>query len=226
MRIHYLPTLSKPCAASVWNLPVLLLTLLAVHAGQVSASDTTWTEDGDNDRWSNPENWSNGVPGSGDRPCFNQYYSSGNVFVDYDSNTTVASIFVSDWPFGFGSILDMEVTINGRPGTELRASAIDVSADEFTLVDSGSAGLQLEEMEVYANRIVVSELAETEAVMIIDRSFVSLTLDLEVTAGAQLFVRENSVLQVGEQVTGTGSVSLTDGAGAVDRKRFPPGPHQ
>lgn len=134
---------------SPWNRPIALA-LLACGCTVPALADTSWTEDGDNNNWSNADNWTDGVATSG-RAIFAPFFGPFTQTVTLDQNVTLSEILIEDW-IGITSETrwDVEVTMTGEFGTSLNASTFRLSASEGNL-DTGRAAANLINMTVNAD---------------------------------------------------------------------------
>lgn len=135
---------------SPWNRPIATA-LLFCCCTPLARADSSWTEDGDDTLWSNPDNWNTNTPGPGDSTNFNPAAGPFTQTVTIDSTVTVFDVLIRDWPgFTPHDRYDVEVTMTGEFGTSLNANTFTLSASEGS-IDTGLAAAYLIDMEVNAD---------------------------------------------------------------------------
>lgn len=134
---------------SPWNRPIATA-LLACGCTVPALADTSWSEDGDNNNWSNADNWTDGVATSG-RAIFAPFFGPFTQTVTLDQDVTLSEVLIEDW-IGITSETrwDVEVTMTGEFGTSLNATTFRLSASEGNL-DTGRAAANLINMTVNAD---------------------------------------------------------------------------
>ncbi|XAM00292.1 autotransporter-associated beta strand repeat-containing protein [Phycisphaeraceae bacterium D3-23] len=180
--------------------------LLAAGLTCAPALSEVWTDDGDNSQWSNPENWTpESVPGAGDNASFNGGFGASSSIIQFNTSATVSNMTFSDWPSGLGTLINVNITMNGSPGRTLTAGLFTLDAGESTL-DTGVVTVSLYDMTVNARPNFDSDGDGELNLLLDDTTFMTNT-------STSLDSENLDIFLVGDSVFGnTGSTLYTPGS--------------
>ncbi len=134
--------MTVPMAAGRTVVSVLMLAALLGGAVEAEAATKTWTGAAGNGLWSDPANWSGGVPGAGDDAVFSNpataAVSLGGVSTSVNSLSLTTANGIA---FGNGSLLVSSFTLNSGTSTlnaGLLATSLSIGSDAHLRVDGGA----------------------------------------------------------------------------------------